>query len=434
MSGTGVSDSVFSIIAAFTSGLDVFKKLQTKGKRKRKSEDVHLDREAELQLSNSLRKGPSDIRKEYERDVRDLGERFAAGDAIAKASLTETLLKFNTGLVTMISSFLSGGRNNCHLDYTSLTRLSDESRAEVIDTLSQLYQRKSKSSVNVTEIHGDLQKHAERLRHSKKEGSTERPSTRDMKSTMVARVPVKNSSRAQLALVKTRTRRTTSRSSASSGSSVASRPPPSTTLTSPRASPGPSPVSRKSRTMHGSNDIREKSRTTKPSNEANRRTEATSAVHPCRPRKPESMQAMPTSAAAQHHFRPLSPQPTTPIPDAQACQRPNPSTHPARPPPLAPAPASQPTTSPAHSPLPTPLHRRHRHPIPSMAFSFASDSTKLGEIPLHKWAVPFDFDAMERLNAEAAATGCVPDRGEVLERKKGRFGFLKLLRKKGEGG
>jgi len=36
-------------------------------------------------------------------------------------------------------------------------------------------------------------------------------------------------------------------------------------------------------------------------------------------------------------------------------------------------------------------------------YSFASDSTKLGEIPLHKWVTPFDFDTMDRVNEAAAS-------------------------------
>jgi len=35
-------------------------------------------------------------------------------------------------------------------------------------------------------------------------------------------------------------------------------------------------------------------------------------------------------------------------------------------------------------------------------YTFGSDSTKLGEIPMHRWATPFDYEEMARKNAEAA--------------------------------
>lgn len=63
-------------------------------------------------------------------------------------------------------------------------------------------------------------------------------------------------------------------------------------------------------------------------------------------------------------------------------------------------------------------------------YSIATDSTKLGEIPLHKWTVPYDFEAMERLNEEAEKYGWpYPEQDEVEETRR-RFGFLKIFKKR----
>ncbi|KAB2580966.1 hypothetical protein DBV05_g404 [Lasiodiplodia theobromae] len=151
---TPVGDSVLAIVGAFTSGLDVFKRLRERRRRRRSSKKSHRATPAqlepsgdELQLSNSLRQNPLDIQRHYESNYAAVGEKFAQGDAIAHASLTEVLLKLNSGLVAIIGAFLSPGKNDHHPDYKSLTSLSDTSRAEAIDALGQLYQRLSQSQL-----------------------------------------------------------------------------------------------------------------------------------------------------------------------------------------------------------------------------------------------------------------------------------------------
>jgi hypothetical protein len=75
--------SVFAIIAAFTSGLDVVKKLKKKRRVKKKDratgENVHGD-EDEVRLSRSLQRGSIDIRNKYEMSNVMYGDRFRAGD------------------------------------------------------------------------------------------------------------------------------------------------------------------------------------------------------------------------------------------------------------------------------------------------------------------------------------------------------------------
>ena len=74
--------SVLSIVSAFTRCLDNFKNLREKKRKKRKqhrtsSRDNSGD---ELRLSKSLRQGPVDVQREYERHYRSNGDRYAIGD------------------------------------------------------------------------------------------------------------------------------------------------------------------------------------------------------------------------------------------------------------------------------------------------------------------------------------------------------------------
>ncbi|KAK7543487.1 hypothetical protein IWX49DRAFT_597889 [Phyllosticta citricarpa] len=155
-----VEASVFAITTAFTSGLDVFRKLRERRARRKKTRKAHGRRthaiaaqehlsDDESQLAKSLQRGPVEIQDRYELNRSHAGERFARGDATAHASLTEVLLKLNTGLVAIISSFLCHGKHDSNLDYKSLAHLSDCSRSEAIDALDQLYQRLSQSQVNL---------------------------------------------------------------------------------------------------------------------------------------------------------------------------------------------------------------------------------------------------------------------------------------------
>lgn len=82
MAHPDVSDSIFSIIAAFTSGLDVFKKVRDRRGKQKSKKGAKADKKSgeELKLSQSLRQGPRDIQHEYDRSYAALGERFAKGD------------------------------------------------------------------------------------------------------------------------------------------------------------------------------------------------------------------------------------------------------------------------------------------------------------------------------------------------------------------
>lgn len=79
-----VSNCVSNLIHAFTNGLDIFKRLRER-RRKRKHRKHNKTKpdpasNAELQLSNSLRRGPLEIQSSYEQHYRKAGDRFAKGD------------------------------------------------------------------------------------------------------------------------------------------------------------------------------------------------------------------------------------------------------------------------------------------------------------------------------------------------------------------
>ena len=78
------------------------------------------------------------------------------------------------------------------------------------------------------------------------------------------------------------------------------------------------------------------------------------------------------------------------------------------------------------SPATLAFRRRLDKATPS-SYTFASDSTKMGEIPQRNWYKPFDYEEAERLNAEAAINGYpnAPTGAEKTEKKKKRFGFMR---------
>lgn len=93
MAQTNVSNGILSIIASFSNGLDVLKKLRKNRRKKKKKTskwtnfsrkqqtDNDEEEEQALRLSRSLRRGVDDIGREYQaRSMRCDGERYAVGD------------------------------------------------------------------------------------------------------------------------------------------------------------------------------------------------------------------------------------------------------------------------------------------------------------------------------------------------------------------
>lgn len=77
MSGCTVASSVHSIIAAFTDGLDIFRKIRDKQRTKRSTKGRSRE---EMRLSSSMKMGSRDVGELYMRNHEVLGDRFARGD------------------------------------------------------------------------------------------------------------------------------------------------------------------------------------------------------------------------------------------------------------------------------------------------------------------------------------------------------------------
>ncbi|RAR09518.1 hypothetical protein DDE82_001633 [Stemphylium lycopersici] len=115
-------------------------------------------------------------------------------------------------------------------------------------------------------------------------------------------------------------------------------------------------------------------------------------------------------------FSPASHRSSTPTPSA-----------PSKPPvPSKPDYLSPPPPLLAQAPATLHFRRRMEKATPS-SYTFASDSTKMGEIPQRKWNLPFDYEEAERLNAEAALNGYpnAPIGADKAEKRKKRFGFMR---------
>lgn len=78
-----VSNCVSNLIHAFTNGLNVFKRLrERRKKRKARKENQPPDKSIsdELQLSKSLRRGPQELAEKYDACYSQTGHSFAKGD------------------------------------------------------------------------------------------------------------------------------------------------------------------------------------------------------------------------------------------------------------------------------------------------------------------------------------------------------------------
>jgi hypothetical protein len=141
MSGLEVGTVVSSIIAAFGNGMDLFKKMRAKAKAKKQDKHGAKLTQDELRLRQSLRRGPEQIRAEYDKNVARLGQRFQIGDPIAHSSLAHTLIVLNTGLVNILKHALSEDSKAREMSKTSLLGLSELATADTINALGQLNKR-----------------------------------------------------------------------------------------------------------------------------------------------------------------------------------------------------------------------------------------------------------------------------------------------------
>ncbi|KAI6833661.1 Glycosylphosphatidylinositol:protein transamidase, GAA1 component [Hortaea werneckii] len=375
------------------------------------------------------------------------GDEVAVGDAIAQTSLAEILLRFNTGIVQIISCFLERDNGDIvHLDYRSLTDLSDLSRLETCRILQQLCVR--------------LSQRGSRPLPDSRRAARDEISRRDNGSKIsghsVARVVIQGSSKPpQLMFVKPAERgrkpkplRTHSAPNYElSGISKADDTPPSSPPpyelydTHARSSrpreqhrpPQKHPKLRKSRSKPSRDDME-----TYPSRADQSQLSATKSMPdlhksksrhlksptssqtdlpPPMPRPRTSHKHLKSPTGSQTHLPPPTPRPRTSTKN------------------LKPLSSSQTHLPPPSSSSPRPRNdriRALRDPVPTY-YSQLSDQTKLGEIPLERWPEAFDFEGMETANREALARGWPLNRweGQTEMEGKRRRGFWGLFRRKG---
>jgi hypothetical protein len=75
------------------------------------------------------------------------------------------------------------------------------------------------------------------------------------------------------------------------------------------------------------------------------------------------------------------------------------------------------------------LWRRRVEKATPSTYTFTSDSTKVGEIPMFKWTTPYDYDDMMKKNAEAALRPVTSHNTVNQKQKKGIF---RMFRRSGD--
>ena len=84
MAQATVSNCVLSIVASFSSGVDVLRARRRSSQRRGPANGAGTGAEDqdEVRLSRSLRRGPEDITREYRKSLLSVGDRFAVGDGM----------------------------------------------------------------------------------------------------------------------------------------------------------------------------------------------------------------------------------------------------------------------------------------------------------------------------------------------------------------
>jgi hypothetical protein len=107
--------------------------------RKRGKQGGKLTKE-ELPLQQSLRRGPQQITAKYNKYFARLGHFFQVGDAAAQNALRHTLFLLNTGLENFHQA-LSGGSKAREISKRALLGLSEHVAADTLNILGQLNKR-----------------------------------------------------------------------------------------------------------------------------------------------------------------------------------------------------------------------------------------------------------------------------------------------------
>ena len=405
--GHDVSTAVSNIIAAFNSLRDTVCKIRTNStkkshkppmKNRAKSNGMCKDEkstqlgfgefgQASRRLDASLGSAPSAIHHEYARGLVTHGDRFQAGDSEALASLAATLVKLNTGLVNIISSFLNTDRkhhgkgprnlvrNGVDLDFASLALLSEASRIESCKSLADLRTRLSCQSPL-----------AEPLSTTKPKRKKGRPNPKHRASSPA----IHTSNQMKWALIRTRPKPQPRKHSTASAGSSTSRS--DTLIGSEPSSPANGTFSKpplaRTEPSRQKDKIKGGAKSPKPIQSPNNRNAGTTNTRIATVSTPNLL-AQSQQTISGPPIPPKVPlnEPTTPLPMYEPF----------------PSPSQLPPRYSQISNLP-PFPRR----FPSTRTATTA-STRLGEIPMHRWPEQPDFDEMSRLNAEASAGRRVSD-------------------------
>ncbi|KAH4190874.1 hypothetical protein HBI25_099180 [Parastagonospora nodorum] len=433
-----VEHCVSNLIHAFYNGLNIFKKLrERRRKRKGRKENQPADAAAseEKQLSKSLKRGPQELAETYDACYKQTGQSFAKGDATAHASLAETLVKLNTGLVAIIASFLNHdqkGGKALNINYQSLTNLSDASRKEALQSMTQLYQRLSQSQLQIQHIghqsctkcgsnkHADCSARSSSTSTStsSKEKKKQTSSRQRVTGPTITRMPTKSSRQPQLVVVRPRPSSSSRKSNSRSPSSSKSPSPSSSAYTSPLASPLPLYIAEEPFEIDTNGIIAGVLGAPMPplAGHGRRRKDSFTQHDPRQTTWPDDKQ---TSSAypymAQEHLHLPGPKlPSfTHAPHRQTAPQQKTS-----------SPSARSEKYSAAPPVSLPVRRRIDKMTPS-AYTFASDSTKLGEIPQRSWTTPWDYEEADRLNHEARTAVPIVVIDEKVGRKKGIFKWMR---------
>lgn len=378
--------------------------------------------------------------------------------AIAHASLAETLIKLNTGLVGIIATFLnhdhSRGKGHLDLDYKSLTSLSDASRKEALQSMTQLYQRLSSHSqlqlynIGVSPCarcgsakHADCSSRSTSPTEKEQRRRHTSSSRQRSNGAVVTKMPIKSSNQPQLVVMRPKNARKGSSSSSNSSSSTTKSPPGSSNNSSGYSTPSlPSPLPKYvpveplefqalGGVIHGTLGGWPPAESQPPRKDS---------FHDPTWRQQYVYTPIVTTTPYQlldhlHHPIPKLPTSFTPTPPRRQSPRSQQQSslpqHPKRSPPAPPLRVPSSPSSSSYSPSSPPLLKRRLDKATPSSYTFASDSTKLGEIPQRNWTQPWDYDQAERLNAEAAVVGhpssAAIGGGGGGGKKKGMFRFLR---------
>lgn len=387
-------------------------------------------------------------------------------------------MRLNTGLVSIITAFLHHEQKGTHghmkMNYKSLTDLSEASRRDALTSMSQLYQRLSQSQLQIhPALRANTPQYAESSGNSSDSSKDTKRSTaskRRPSGSHVTKMATKSSSQPQLCMVRSKSRNTTRRDSTSKSStskpSSKSNSPHASPYTSPLQSPVPEyavldPMIFNRPDMKSAAHARGAYADAPPlrPHSDRKRVDSLDVVRPgawspyAQPYDyfsfmPEHIN-QPTPKLPELTSTPRRPSTSTPKPPTSSPKKQD-SPKKQQPPPVPAKPSALCNTkleamsvaSAIPSPLrptppsgiPAPVKRRLDKVTPS-SYTFASDSTKLGEIPETRWAKPWDYERAEMLNnmAAAAAKVRVPSPAQE-ERKRDKERDRKGLRfwKRGE--